>query len=222
VIDISIRADLAAVTAKLSALAYEQIDYATSRAVNALAARVQADEKANVLKTFPTATPFTVASVRRTYANKRSPVALVYLMDTATNYLLPYEVGGVHYLGSRIAMPVPIAQAVNQYGNIPRGTIAKLRGRPDVFIGSIISKGKRVSGVWQRVATAKVLAYRDAKGRRLRKLNKSEKLKLLIRFEDSQPVRQHLGWGANAAQTIRRYWREDFDAAMAYALATAK
>jgi hypothetical protein len=151
----------------------------------------------------------------------------VYIKDIAAQYLKPFEDGGAHFLGGKRGLLVPINAATNQYGNLSRGTLAKLKGRPDVFVGAVKTKsGESINGVWQRVATKSVISARvsgrGGKQVRLRKLNDTEHLKLLIRFSDPKSVRQHLGWGRTAQATVRSFWRRDFDAAMRKAMASKK
>jgi hypothetical protein len=226
VIDISIRAELKGLSKSLGAFAYKQLPFAQAKAVNALAARVQKVETENLKKEFPSLTPFTAKSVGMKRANKADPTATVFVKPVAAQYLLPYEKKGTHFLGGKKGLLVPIDQATNQYGNLPRGTLAALKGRPDVFIGTVKTKRGPVNGVWQRVTDAgKVTLLRRTKAGKvapLRKLNEGSKLKLLIRFKDSPVVKQSLGFGTHARKTVAAYWRADFDAAMGKALATGR
>jgi hypothetical protein len=80
-----------------------------------------------------------------------------------------------------------------------------------VFIGTIATKsGQKISGVWQRPIAVKGKAAHTGA------------LKLLIRFGDALPVKEHLGWGAKAEQVVHRWFKAEFDAAFRKALATAK
>jgi hypothetical protein len=236
-IDLSIRVDFRALTKRLENLATKQLPFATAKAVNALAARVEKAEIDNLKKQFPTLTPFTAKSVGVKRATKANPTAFIFIKPLAARYLQPYEHRGAHFLGTKKGLLVPIEQATNQFGNLPKGTLAALKSRADVYVGPIKTKAGTVNGVWQRVAnTSHVTLLQRAKGGKLaplkrtkagrvvplRKLNTNDKLKLLIRFKDSPVVKQSLGFGAHARRTVATYWRVDFDAAMAKALATAR
>jgi hypothetical protein len=214
-IEISVRADFKSVTKGLSDLAYKQLPFAQAQAVTDLARTVQTAEVEQIEKTFPTATPFTLKSVGVIPARKGNPVATVFMKDIAAQYLEPFEEGGKHFLGNKKAILDPINQQTNQYGNLPMATIAKLKGRPDVFIGPVKTKAGKVYGVWQR-------PYQKGKGRRTKRSNTTDHLKLLIRFEPPQTVNQHLDWEETAKATVAANWRKDFDDAMTRALATAK
>ena len=222
--DISIRADIKQVTKSLSEFAYKQVPFAQRQAVIALAKRVRDAEIAEIKKTFPTATPFTLKGVGVKAAPNGNAYATVFVKDTTAQYLAPFEEGGKHFLGGKKGLLVPIDQAVNQYGNLPRGTLDALKGRPDIFIGPVKTKAGIVNGVWQRVATSRnsIVTNQHGKLKKLRKLNTTGRLKLLIRFKDAQTVNQHLGWGSTAHSVIRTWWKREFDVAMAKAIATAR
>jgi hypothetical protein len=217
VLEISIHADIKVVTKGLSALAYKQLPFAQAQAATA----------------FPTATPFTLNSVGVKAARKDNPVAIVFVKDIAAQYLAPFEEGGVHFLGSKRGLLVPIDQAVNQYGNLPRNALAKLKNRPDVFIGSVKTKrGEVINGVWQRSlqrgngssnnTSASLRNKVRGQAKRPRGANTSGQLKLLIRFKDTQQVKQHIGWGSKARATVRAWWKKEFGLAMSKAIAQAK
>lgn len=206
-IDISVRADIAGITKALSALAEKQIPFATAMAINDVGKQVQAAERANIKETFPTATPFTVNSVGMIRASKGVPRAIIFVKDIAAGYLEPYEDGGRHMLNSR-ALLNPKDINLNQYGNIPKGKLASLRGRADVFIGGIKGKGgATVNGVWQRIPAAKGVPAT---------------LKLIIRFGDALPVKERLHYRSKAQNIVSRGIGPAFERAMAKAMATAR
>ncbi len=206
VFEISVRADTKDLVRKLGALADKQIPYATTLALNATGMAVRDAERANIKKTFPTATPFTVNSVVLLKARKGNPTVTILVKDIAASYLQPYEDGGVHKLNSR-ALLNPKNVTLNQYGNLAKGKLASLRARPDVFIGPVKTKAGTISGVWQRVKATK---------------GKPASLKLLIRFGDALPVKQSLGYKTVGKTIISARYRIEFNKAMALALATAR
>jgi hypothetical protein len=231
-IDLSIRAELKGLTKSLGAFAYRQLPFAQAQAVNALASRVQKGETENLKKQFPSLTPFTAKAVGVNRATKADPTAVVFVRPVAAQYLKPYENKGTHFLGGKKALLVPIDQATNQYGNLPRGTLARLIGRSDVFVGPVKTKAGVINGVWQRPYLRELDASKGysvklrkkirGQGMQARGANTTGKLRLLIRFKDSPVVKQSLGFGTHARRTVVTYWRVDFDAAMAKAVATAR
>lgn len=199
--EINLHAATKELTRNLTRIAERQIPFATVQALNAVAEQVKQAEKENIKATFPTATPFTVNSVVVLRARKSSPRAVVLIKDTAAKYLQPYEGGGVHYLNSR-ALLNPKNVRLNQYGNLTKGKLSGLKGRSDVFIGSIHGKSGPVNGVWQRLAGGK--------------------LKLLIRFGDALPVKERLNYQQTGVKVVSSIYAREFNKALAAALATAK
>lgn len=216
--DISVRINVKAIEKTLSAFARQQIPYATALALTALAKKVQAEETKALSQVFDRPTPFTLKAIGTKAARKSNLVASVYVKDIAASYLAPYEFGGMHKQNGRATLN-PKAVQTNQYGNLPKNLIARLKGRSDVFIGAIKTKnGGVVNGVWQRPLATAPLAGRKG----LRGSNRTDHLKLLIRFTDAQPVKQHLSYRARAQRVVNANFNAEFNAAMAIAMATAK
>lgn len=223
VLDLNVRADYRRLTESLSRMAHQQAPFAMAQALNKVAGRVKDAEQQNFRDTFKKPTPFTQNSIGITRATKVSLTATVFVKDLAARYLRPYEVGGNHFLSSR-ALLNPKDIKLNGYGQLPRATIAKLKARPDIYIGIIKTRRGPVNGVWQRVTNSGAATLLNAQGKRLRGLNKgpTAKLKLLIRFGDALPVRKHLNYGAKAKAIVDANLRPDFDAALAMAMRTAR
>jgi hypothetical protein len=229
-IGISVKSDIKKLTRSLSDLAAKQVPFAKAQAINATAKRVQVAETENIRKTFKSPTPFTQNSVAIKRATKASPTAIVYVRDIAAKYLKPYETGGVHVLPG-LALLNPKNIPLNAYGQLPRGIIDKLKGRPDVFIGAVrLKNGDTINGIWQRPTDTKRVTLLNERGKRLGKLNRLKrtddnprgKLKLLIRFGNALPVQKQLNYGKQARVIVNQYLAQDFDAALKKALATAK
>ncbi|NID15395.1 hypothetical protein [Luteibacter yeojuensis] len=205
-VEISLRSNLKQVTKQLSALAYKQVDFAASQAINDLARQVAAAEKENIKATFEKPKPFTVNAVGVRGATKRTLTATVFMRPVAAKYLAPYEQGGVHKLPGR-ALLNPKNIRLDQYGQLTRSTLQRLKARRDVFIGPVNTKHGPVNGVWQRTKAAR---------------GQPAGLKLLIRFGDALPVKKRLGWVSTAKGILERGWHGAFERAMARALATAR
>lgn len=203
---LSVKSDVRALSKKLDALARKQLPFATAQALNATAEQVRDAQRENMRKVLDKPTPFTLNSVAVKRASKSNPVALVYVKPIAVSYLLPYEIGGKNKLNSR-ALIKPVGQKVNQYGNLPRTTLARLKGKPNVFIGKVQTKDGVVDGVWQR-------------GKKTR--GKSAGLKLLMKFEDAHDVRQHLDYRGVGKRVVAAVFPRALDAAVAKAIASAR
>jgi hypothetical protein len=92
-----------------------------------------------------------------------------------------------------------------------------------VFVGTIKTKsGESIGGVWQRPTNVKAIKRSGKRGVALRGINKTDHLKLLVRFGDAQPVKRHLEFGERAFEVVDEHFAREFDKAMARAMATAK
>jgi hypothetical protein len=205
-IEISVRSNVNAITKSLSAFAYKQLPFATATALTMLAKEVQAEEKANIQRTFKKPKPFTVNAVGMKGATKATLEARVFVRPIAAKYLEPYERGGVHVLAGR-ALLNPKDIKLDQYGQLPRGTMKRLKARSDIYIGQLQTKHGEINGVWQRV--------------KARRGNPSH-IRLLIRFGDALAVTQRLDYQARARALVNRRFNAVFGAAMARAIATAR
>lgn len=204
--DISVRANVKEITKSLSALAYKQVKFATAQALTALAKEVQADEIQNIASTFNKPKPFTQKSVGVRGARKDTLTATVFVRPIAAKYLDPYEGGGRHVLSGR-ALFNPKNIKLDQYGQLPRKVLDRLKARKDIFIGPVKSKSGTVNGVWQRVPA---------------KRKQPAHLKLLIRFGDSLAVNKRLNYRSRAKALVDRRFNAVFGDAMAKALASAR
>jgi len=141
--DISVQSNLRQVQRQFGAFIDKQLPFATATALTALGKHVQADEKKQFNRVLDRPTPFTLNAVGVKAARKSDLRAVVYVKDKAAGYLAPYESGDVQKVNGRAVLN-PKASPVNQYGNLPRNLIARLKGRTDVFIGPVKTKGGEV------------------------------------------------------------------------------
>jgi len=224
-IRISVQSDLDALTRRLNDFERKQLPFASAQALTAVAKRVQAAEKAALPQVFDRPTPFTVNSIGVKAAKKNTQEALVFVKDIAAAYLAPYEFGGTHKLigsGKTWLNPKDMA-LLNQYGNFSRTALKRLEGRPDIFVGTIkTASGESIGGVWQRPTDVKAIKRSGKRGVAMRGANKTSHLRLLIRFGDAQPVKQHLDFGKRGREVVASTYRAEFAAAFAKALATAR
>jgi len=216
VTSIDIRANLKPLQRAFIGLSAKQVPFATSLALNALAKGVVAQEKDEVSDTFDTPTPFTQNAFRIEVATKSRPIARVAAKDIQAEYLEPYVVGGNRSLGTKRGMLAPREITLNQYGNLAKGKLASLKGKPGVFIGKVTTRnGKVVNGVWQRpTSAARRVGNKGGKAR--------TGLKLLIQFEDTTPVRKRFDFFGRATAYLKANAAREFDAALKRAFATAK
>ncbi|HIC7208558.1 hypothetical protein [Burkholderia stabilis] len=222
---ISVDADVRALSKSLTRLQKDQLPFAISQALTATAKLAQGAEKAALPEVFDRPTPFTINSVAVKGARKSDLEARVFVKDIAAAYLEPYESGGVHKLIGRgkTWLNPKDKTLLNQYGNFSQNALQRLEARPDVFVGTVKTKsGESIGGVWQRPTNVKAVKRSGKRGVALRGVNKSDHLKLLIRFGDAEPVRQHLEFGERAFEVADEHFGREFERAMARAIATAK
>lgn len=229
-IAVNIKADLRPLHRAFLDIGHKQVPFATALALTRIAKAVQADEIGEIDRTFEKATKFTENAFAVQPAKKTAPIAVVFAKDIQEQYLEPYVVGGNRSLGTKKGMLVPIGAATNAFGNLSRGQLARLKAKPNVFVGSITFRktGRTVSGVWQRGSTPRG-ARRKGNGEYGTKGNSQNQvggvrstLKLLIEFADTTPVKKRLDFEGRARATIRRVARREFEAALSQALATAR
>jgi len=223
---ISVKSNIAAIQRQLSDVERKQIPFATAQALTAVARLAKTAEQKAMPQIFDRPTPFTVNSVAVKGATKSTQQAVVYIKDVAAAYLAPFEFGGQHKLiGSGRTWLNPKDRALlNKYGNLSTTTLNRLKGRPDIFIGTVQTRsGQKIGGVWQRpVKAPKAGAARGPRSTSMRGRNRSDHLKLLIRFGDAQPVKQHLEFGSRAQSVVESSFAVEFGKALARAVATAK
>lgn len=222
-LDINIRDNIRQLTAQLDRVARQQMPFATAQALNRIGKRVERAEQGNIRAKFKHPTPFTQKSIGVKRATKTNPEVTVFVKPVAAKYLEPYETGGVHKLPGR-ALLNPKDIKLNAYGQLPRATLAKLKARPDIFIGIVKTKAGPVNGVWQRVTDTTRVTLLGPNGRRVRGLNKGPgaRLKLMLRFGDALPVNTRLEFGGTATKVISRNLRRDYEAVLAAALTTTR
>ena len=225
--DINIRTNIKAFEKTVSAFAFKQLPFATALALTALAGEVKAAEEANEKKVLDRPKPFTTGAIGVRKANKARMEAIVFVKDITAAYLEPYQFGGKNVLNSKALLkPVGAVKDLDQFGNLPRNFLSKLKGRSDIYIGKIQTKRGLVNGVWQRVVqegAAVTMVTKTGKVRKTRKgTNTSEHLVLLVKFEDAHPAKQYLDWFNVAKRAVEKNFNRQMGKALARAIASAK
>ncbi|WP_374572554.1 hypothetical protein [Phenylobacterium sp.] len=205
---LSLRAEYRALSRNLTLIEERQLPFAIAQATTALAKHVAKAETDALPSVFDRPSPFTMRAFAVKAARKDNPVAIVFAKDIQARYLEPFLSGGRQVLGSKRAILKPRNIALNAYGNLPRGKLAALKAKPNVFVGKVrLKRGGEVSGVWQRSPSGK---------------GKAGGLKLLIRFADPAPLAPRLHYFERAEKVINAHAGPEFTKALAAALATAR
>ena len=232
-LEINFRSNLAEIERKLDSFAYKQVPFASAQALTAIARLVVEKEVANETKVLDRPKPFTTGALFVIGSTKQSQEARVIMKDRTAEYLEPYEFGGTNVLtGKKIALlkPVDAKTDLDQYGNLPKSFLRTLKQRSDIFVGPVKTRTGVVNGVWQRATEegGSVIRKRITKSGRLvtsvtrKRLNTMHGLRLLIKFQDAHPVKQHLDWFGVASATVSKAFEREFGRALAKAIATAK
>ncbi len=214
---VNIRGDIRDLAKALTDLERRQLPFAMAQTVNGVAHAVQGAETKQLSQTFDTPTPFTLKAFAVKGATKASLTATVFAKDAQAAYLQPYDQGGLQVLGRKRGILTPIGVRLNKYGNIPRGQIAALKGKPGVFVGAVKFGGKTINGVWQRLPPAKG----SRRGRRGAHVAKGP-LKLLVEFTDPKAVTKRFPFETVAKTTAAKAIGPAWDTAITAALASAR
>lgn len=214
---------------RFSEAAQKQLRFAASQAINATAALVKTGEGDNLKAVLDNPTPFTLKALALSKSSKKTLSATVFMKDRTAWYLEPYEDGGLTKLnpmnGTGQVQLKPEEQPVNQYGNLPRFTTAKLKARKNTFVGTPEGWKNAPVGIWQRYP------YQKAKRRKLSAKNvsrfgfthyKQRPPILLIEFTPPHPATQRLNYQALAKKIVNQNFRPLLKSAMAKAMASAK
>lgn len=184
-------------TRELSAFHREQIPFATALALTEVARDdVKTAVELRIELAFDRPTPFTRRGVAYLAARKNRLVSTVLIKDRQAAYLLIEETGGTR-LPKRRAIPIPVGQRRNQYGNMPRGSVQRLLARPDTFSGRVNGQG----GIWQR---------------------RKNRLKLLVAWEDRAEYRPIFKFYETAREAAEIAFPHAFRRALDRAIATAR
>jgi hypothetical protein len=214
---ISVKADVARTVRGLNNIAKSQLPQAIKLALDDVAEQAKIAERANIQKVFKHPRPFTVNSPAVKRATKQNLTAIVYVRDKTAKYLEPYEFGGVHVLpGTALLNPKDIR--LDQYGQLTKGTPARLKANPEVFVATI----KGITGFWKRYR----VRGRDAQGKPAKNKRGEaiwvNKVKLLLRFGDALPVKEHLDFRVRALAVVKANFVQAFKTAVAKTIATAR
>jgi hypothetical protein len=136
----------------------------------------------------------------------------VFIRPEVAKYLEPFEVGGSHVLSGR-ALLDPVNARLDQYGQLPKGSLQRMLARPDTFVGTVHG----VRGIWQRVLLTKA-----ARGRANR-LGQAivHHVRLLIRFGNPVQVNKRLNFHQRAIATVQSGFAAAFNSSLARAISTA-
>jgi len=186
---------------RLNLIATSQLPFVVSKALNATAVMAKAAVQKHFQDVLDRPTPFTQNAVTIRYATKSNLTAFVLVKDKQAAYLKRQEAGGVrtptNTSGSgqkSYLMPLKANIDLNQYGNLPRNITKSLKGRKDVFAGTVNGHG----GFFQRLPDGK--------------------LKMLIALETNSTYKPVLGFKETVNKVAESTLNRNFKEAWATAL----
>ncbi|MBD8894029.1 hypothetical protein [Roseibium litorale] len=180
-----------------------QVPFAIALTLTETVKDVERNSLKSMMRRLDQPTPFTQQGLAIKAASKRNLEASVFYKDRQASYLEKQETGGTRYPNKR-AIPVPVNQRLNRFGNMPRGTLKKLLSRPDVFQDEI----NGVAGIWQRPKKVK--------------RGKSKALKLLVAWEPKANYHERLRFQDGARKTTAARIATNFERSMSRALRSAR
>ena len=177
----------------------QQLPFALSVAINETLEDVKLGEEKLLDVRLDRPTPFTKRGLAIKRSTKRRLAGSVFFKPIQSQYLRRLEEGGTRR-PKKQAIPVPVRQRVNKYGNMSKGAIQRLLTKPNVFSGSI----NGVAGIWQRPG------------------RKGGSPKLLVAYERKATYKRQLHFGRDARTTATRRILPNLRRSMAHAIRTAK
>lgn len=206
----------------------KQVAFAAAVALTRTAKDVQAEIPAALDRALDRPTQFTKQGTFVTRADRANLAAVVGFKDRQAGYLKFQIAGGVRSPGAG-GLKLPTAIQLNEFGNIPRGVIAKL-------IAVARREGKLAKRTSQRVRVSRnvELFYgdpTDSGGRRFpRGIYKDvdlgggrRQLVPLIVFPNRPAnYKKRFDFLALAERVVRTNWRRNFDQALTDAIRTAR
>jgi hypothetical protein len=204
----TLESNLDACTRRLDALIAKQLPFALSRAINDTAKDVVEAERKEMARAFDRPTPFTLNAFYIKRATKTDLVAEVTSKDRQSTYLPMQAEGGVDR-PLNLALLMPVNTSLNAYGNLPRGAIKRMLGRPDTFVARQRRKvtSHLVPGIYKRAKT---------------KGSERSALTLLVKFKPSAEVAPIFHFLPVAQETAAKALTGHFAQRVAEALATAR
>lgn len=201
-----------------------QVAFAASQALNATAKAIADAAPAELEKNLDRPTPFTKRGVRvLRYASKDRIEATVGFMTAQAKYMKWATAGGTRNPGAA-GLKLPAAIQVNEFGNIPKGVIAKLVAvaRKEGKLGKVTARRVAISNKVE-------LFYGDPKDQKgkvwprgIYKIANGALIPLILFPVKAARYRVRFDFEKLATGIVRKEWSRQMDAALANALRTAR
>lgn len=151
---INVKIDVDNATRFLNVVHKDQIPFAASKTLNDIAFNLS--QKVLPQKTQETfeggATPFTQKGFRYKRSTKRDLIATVFIDPARAEYMKFMVDGGTRFPKRRAILVATQNSKLNQYGNIPRGTLKQMIDDKKKFFHGVPKgrTGEQYEGIWER------------------------------------------------------------------------
>ena len=220
--NISVTSDVKRLTKKLTSDQRNQIPFAVSKALNALAFDIRNSVQLALPKYLENPTGYMSRGVQVEKSSKKKLVAKVGFRSrsfgkgggaiTQAEIMERHIKGGVRRpKGKALPVPVPANMKVNKFGNLPRGKISKLLADKDRYFSGIPRGMKDDGGIWERMP------------RNSKRKKPGGKVRMVVGWEPKALYKGgRFPFRKIAEGTIRTNFRKRFDYALRQALKTAR
>lgn len=216
----------------LDDFAARQVPFAAALALNDTAEDVKVAEEAEITRSLDRPIGFTQRGIYKTRASKSKLLVEVGVRPIQAGYLV-WQIEGGTRGPKRRAIPVPVGVVRNAYGSMPKGALARMLARPDVFIASegspktshlppgIYSRGKR--GSRKGGTTGRAGGYGTLGNNWQGKGKKRSTLQLLVAFESSATYEaKRFDFFGAADKKAKADFRANLERRLAEAIRTAR
>jgi hypothetical protein len=174
---------------------------------------------------FDRPTPFTRRAIGFQSATKAKLEARVFVRDQQAMYLMRQEQGGLRTPQPGSPINIAVGQRLNQYGNISRGAIAKLRAKPNVFVSKGTGKTKHLApGIYERLDVRSKRGLGSKRGRKVTTGRGKQKtrLNMLVAFERQAKYQPRFRFTERVSKIARDSVKREIEASIAQAMATMR
>ena len=222
--NISVKADVKALTKGLNKIQRKQIPFATSKALNTLAFDVRKTLQDVLPEYLDRPTPYTIKGIQVEKSTKKKLVSKVGFRSKTfgkgqgsvpqANYMQLQIKGGTRNpKGRSIPVPVPKNMKPNKFGNIVKGRINKLLSDKDKYFSGIpkgMDMGPSEAGIWQRM---------PANSKRKKP---GGKIRMVIAWEDKAQYQPRFPFKKLVSKTIKTNFKLRMENSLKQALKTAR
>lgn len=217
----SLEAESRAIQAKVQ----KNLNFGIARGLTNTAKFAAAKLEQQLPAIFDRPTPFTKRAIGFQSATRAKLEARVFVRDQQALYLMRQEQGGLRKPQPGSPINIAVGQRLNQYGNISRGAIAKLRAKPNVFVSKSTGKTKHLPpGIYERLNARSKKGLGSRRGRPVTtgKGKHKTRLNLLVAFERQAQYQPRFRFVERVSKIARDNVKRETAASIADAMRTIR